>query len=296
MRLHRRSHPGRWLRSASRALARRAEPVQDRVGRLPWHFQLRHVPNTGELMQGPGGVGAGGRARCGDRYQAVLGAVNQQHRAGDHAEPPPVGPAMGVADGAHDGAHRRGEVALNAREPGPLDGHLDMLGDYVRRDRATRRSPGVRYSANMAVTTGSGRAATTGRAGSRSTRPATEAGAPLASSREIMPPMELPMRITGPPVTDRMNRCSSPRFEATSVPRPRDWVRPCPARSGASTRHVPVSSGAIAVQFTAEPPSPWTQTMTGPSAGPPKSKYRTGPPRSVHREIPADGDANPSAN
>ncbi len=80
------------------------------------------------------------------------------------------------------------------------------------------------------------------------------------------------MRITGPPVTDMTNRCSNARFDATSVPRPSDWVRPWPARSGASTRQVPVSSGATAVQLTAEPPSPCTQTIIGPSAGPPKSR------------------------
>ena len=73
-------------------------------------------------------------------------------------------------------------------------------------------------------------------------------------------------------------------------------VSPCPARSGASSRNRPVSSGAIATQFTAEPPSPCTQMITGPVAGPPKSRYRTGPFRSVHREIPAEGAPSPSAN
>ena len=115
-----------------------------------------------------------------------------------------------------------------------------------------------------------------------------------------MPPIELPIKITGfagpaaglaglagaaafpgltdPPGpaqiagTDSIKRCSKTRFDSTSAPRPADWVRPCPARSGASIRYWLVSSGAIADQFTAEPPSPCTQTITGPSGGPPKSR------------------------
>ena len=87
-----------------------------------------------------------------------------------------------------------------------------------------------------------------------------------------MPPIELPMRMTGPRDSDSMNRCSSILFAATPVPRPADRVRPCPARSSARTRQLPVSSGASAIQFTAAPPSPCTQTITGPPAGPPKSR------------------------
>src|SRR5260370_20424964 len=128
-----------------------------------------------------------------------------------------------------------------------------------------------------------------------------------------MPAIELPIRITGrtgaagpaglaegagtrgftdPPGraqsagTDSIKRCNRSVFDATSVPRPADWVRPCPARSGASSRYRPVSSGAIADQFTAEPPSPCTQTITGPPAGPPKSREWTGPRRSTHRDLP----------
>ena len=87
-----------------------------------------------------------------------------------------------------------------------------------------------------------------------------------------MPPMELPIRMTGPGATEARKRCSSALFAATPVPRPRDWVRPCPARSGARTRQPPVSSGATATQFAAEPPRPCTQTISGPPAGPPKSR------------------------
>ena len=49
-------------------------------------------------------------------------------------------------------------------------------------------------------------------------------------------------------------------------------VAPGPAKSGARSRQLPVSSGATAIQFTAAPPRPCTQTITGPSAGPPKSR------------------------
>src|ERR1039457_3817940 len=77
---------------------------------------------------------------------------------------------------------------------------------------------------------------TNGRAGSTSIRPATASGAAPASRSEIIPPIELPMRITGLADTDSMKRCSSSRFAATPVPRPADWVSPCPARSGSSIR------------------------------------------------------------
>ena len=92
------------------------------------------------------------------------------------------------------------------------------------------------YSANMLTTTGSGQAGTNGSAGSTRIRAVTRPGAALASSSEIIPPIELPIRITGPPATASMKSCSRDRLAVTSVLRPAARVRPCPARSGARTR------------------------------------------------------------
>ena len=131
------------------------------------------------------------------------------------------------------------------------------------------------FSTKMVATAGSGRASTNGSAESTRTSAATVAGEALASSREIMPPIELPIRMTGWRAvtgTDSMKRCRRARFPLTVVSRPPARVRPNPARSGATNRYWPVSSGAMADQFTAEPPSPCTPTMTGPRAGPPKSR------------------------
>ena len=86
------------------------------------------------------------------------------------------------------------------------------------------------------TTEGSGRTGMNGSAGSSRMSPATVPGAAAASLREIIPPIELPMRITGEPATASMKRCSSSRLEDTSTPRPAERVKPCPARSGASTR------------------------------------------------------------
>lgn len=61
------------------------------------------------------------------------------------------------------------------------------------------------YKANMAATSGSGRAGLNGSAGSTRIRPATALAAALASSSEIIPPMELPIRITGLAGTFSMN-------------------------------------------------------------------------------------------
>jgi len=89
------------------------------------------------------------------------------------------------------------------------------------------------------ATTGSGRANANGSAGSSRIRPATVRGDALASIREIMPPIELPIRMTGLRAvagTDSMKRCSRARFANTPVSRPAARVRPNPARSGAISR------------------------------------------------------------
>ena len=69
-----------------------------------------------------------------------------------------------------------------------------------------------------------------------STSPATVSGTADACMIEISPPMELPTRITGVPVTSRTNRLSSMAlwwtFEVARVP----GVSPNPCRSSATAR------------------------------------------------------------
>ena len=95
------------------------------------------------------------------------------------------------------------------------------------------------YRANVVAMSGSGRARTKGSAESTRIRAATVSGAALASSTQIMPPIELPIRMTGffaAAGTDPMKRCSSARFANTLLSRPASRVRPNPARSGAISR------------------------------------------------------------
>ncbi len=56
------------------------------------------------------------------------------------------------------------------------------------------------------------------------------------------------------------NRSSSSRFAVTEDACTFAAVRPCPPSSGASTLPHRVSAGATRIQFSAEPPSPWTST------------------------------------
>ena len=60
---------------------------------------------------------------------------------------------------------------------------------------------------------GSGRTAPNGTAGSSRISPVTVSGAAAASLREIIPPIELPIRMTGGPATSSMKRCSRTRLE-----------------------------------------------------------------------------------
>src|SRR3954469_23178900 len=71
------------------------------------------------------------------------------------------------------------------------------------------------------------------------TAPATSSECAAGSSAAIDPPIELPTRRTGPPVTSRMKRWSNWVFASTVVRRPPPRVRPNPARSGANTRQGP---------------------------------------------------------
>ena len=65
-----------------------------------------------------------------------------------------------------------------------------------------------------------------GRAGSMRTSPVTSEGASVASASEIMPPIELPTRITGPDTTSVTNRCRRRRLAWTLGERPASGVRP----------------------------------------------------------------------
>ena len=153
-----------------------------------------------------------------------------------------------------------------------VEATIDSTGRSRRCLASMGPSTGAVESANTAVTRGSGRTGWNGSAGSISIRPATVCGAAFASSRTIMPPIELPIRMAGQLATASTNLCSSARLDETSARRAPDSVRPKPARSGATTRYLSVSSGAIADQFTADPPRPCTATTSGAPAGPPKSR------------------------
>ena len=118
-----------------------------------------------------------------------------------------------------------------------------------------------------------------------STSPATVSGSADACKIEIRPPMELPTRITGVPVTSRTNRLSSMAlwwtFDVARVP----GVRPNPCRSSATARRPSASRGPIRHQFRCEPPRPCTNTIGVPSrpeaSSSPNSIQCTGPSRSL---------------
>jgi hypothetical protein len=77
------------------------------------------------------------------------------------------------------------------------------------------------YSRNWRATSRSGRAIPgSGSAGSTRTAPATVSGVAVACSRLIVPPIELPTRIAGPPTTWWRKRSSSRWLARTVAGRP----------------------------------------------------------------------------
>ena len=96
------------------------------------------------------------------------------------------------------------------------------------------------------------------------TRPLTLAGDSAAAMSEINPPIELPTRMAGPPVTRSTKRVRSARFVWLDAESPTDGVRPKPGRSMATTRAWRASFCPTDIQLTWAPPSPWISTIAGP--------------------------------
>ena len=245
------------------------------------------------------GWACGRRARGRDRHEPVLVAVQQQHRRGDGRRASRRASGGGTGRASSERAAMRNRV-VDARCSVPLVRQLDVLL------AAPRRAPGRGRAAQPQHVHGGllgGAAAAPAvqqrpaerRHGVQARRRRRPAGAAARGPRSAAPGRRAPAR---PPSRGAARACSGgdqpahrvadqdrragrrPRSgtgaAAAGWPRPRSdrrlpWVRPKPARSRASTRQVGVSRGARAAQLTSEPPSPWTQTSSGPSAGPPWS-------------------------
>ena len=103
-----------------------------------------------------------------------------------------------------------------------------------------------------------------------------------ADSRIVMaPPIELPIKMTGPPRVSLMKRSSTFVLASMVVLLPAAGENPNPGRSMAITLLRSASGPAILTQFRCEPPNPCTMTMGGTPAGPPKSTQCTGPAMSL---------------
>ena len=236
-----------------------------------------------------GGRRAGGR----DRHEAVLVAVQQQHRRRDAAEHLPVGAAAGQQ--GEQGPRGHEELRVDVGVAVPLMRQLDVLAQHLRRDPAgigaaqpehvhggllggarapapVEQRPAERRHGVEAEGEGDQRVRPRPDAGGQRGVHEHQAGDRLRVRRSacmaaIRPPIELPTTIAGVPATSVRNRCSSCWLASTDVGSVPPWVRPKPARSSARTRQVGVSSGAMAAQFSSEPPRPCTRTSRGPSAG-----------------------------
>jgi hypothetical protein len=96
-------------------------------------------------------------------------------------------------------------------------------GPSVLARRRTKASPtpGTKYAEKASVTWRSrGSFGASGSAGSRSTRPATISGFATVSRIETSPPIELPTRIAGVPMTSTRNRSSQRALAWTLGDRP----------------------------------------------------------------------------
>jgi len=202
-------------------------------------------------------------------------SIRTSERAASRNSPGPAGCPYFSSVSAMPSASTSGGMRFGSTQHSASVSRTCCSGVRRRRRRLSAASPtpGSDIAAKVTATRGSmGARAGRGSAGSTSTRPVTRSGAAAASSSEIAPPIELPMSTAGSPAISRRKRSSSRRLADTVVLRPAAGVRPCPARSTASTRARSVSAGATAAQFHAAPPRPCTHTMSGPSEGPPKSK------------------------
>jgi hypothetical protein len=191
------------------------------------------------------------------------------------------------AASAIDAANRAGSIRDGSAKQSSMTRWTASCGG--RRDITDRTyispRPGSAYIRNWLPTTRSGTRGGSGRAGSISTSPATVSGAPDACMMEIRPPIELPARITGVPVTSRTKRSSSLVLAWTVDVARVPGVRPNPRRSSATARRPSASRGPIRHQFRCEPPRPCTNTI-GAALGaggwrPGNSIQCTGPSRSV---------------
>ena len=234
------------------AAIRRAVASGTSTSRSPWRWR------TGG--RSPAGRG-GGRSGEQPRERPGRGQVGL---VGEGAVPVGGQGDVGVDDVAR---HPGGSTQRHAQHPA----HGLLGGGAGRGPRDSAPPPRARRTARSWPPPGGGPAPgrPVGRAGSTRTRPATGRAPrrPQGGDQAAEGVAHEDDRSVGHLAEEAVEQ----GHVAVDVGRavPPTGVRPWPSRSTATSRHRPTEWGATAAQLRWDPPSPWTATSSGPSAGPP---------------------------